>query len=75
MEEQVAVEDLIQAALGVEEADVPLELLAVEEGEGELVDQDLLLRGEGVGVGGVDGGEVGVQHGIGLPSTVTVLLS
>ena len=32
--------------MAIEEADVPLELLAVEEGEGELVDQDLLLGGE-----------------------------
>ena len=70
VEEQVAVEDFIQAALGVEEADVPLELLAVEKGEGELVDQDLLLGGEGVGIGGVDGGEVGVQH---CPSRCTAL--
>ena len=66
MEEQVAVEDLVQAALGVEEAHVPLELLTVEEGEGQLVDQDLLLGGEGIGIGGIHGGEVGVQHGIDL---------
>ena len=66
VEEQVAVEDLVQAALGIEEAHVPLELLAVEEGEGQLVDQDLLLGGEGIGIGGIHGGEVGVQHGVDL---------
>ena len=43
VEEQVAVEHLVQAALGVEEADVPLELLAALEGGGELVDEPVLL--------------------------------
>ena len=38
VEEQVAVEHLIQPALGVEEADVPLQLFAALEGGGELVD-------------------------------------
>ena len=65
MEEQVAVEDLVEAALGVEEADVILQLLAAQEGGGELVDDRVLLGGEGVGVLGVYGGEVHILQGIG----------
>ena len=68
VEEQVPVVDAVQAALGVEETDVALELLAVPEGPGEGVDEGVLLRGEGVGVGGVHGGKVGVQHGIAHPA-------
>ncbi len=68
VEEQVAVVDPVQAALGVEEADVALELLAVAEGAGEGVDERVFLRGEGAGVLGVHGGEVGVQQGVDLPA-------
>ena len=49
MEEKVAVENLVEAALGVEEADVLLQLLTAQEGGGELVDNRVLLGGEGVG--------------------------
>ena len=66
MEEQVAVEYLIQPALGIQEADVLLQLFAALERRGELVDDLALLRGQGIGVGGVHGGEVAVLQRIRL---------
>ena len=66
VEQQSVVVDLVEASLGIEEADVALQLLAVAEGAGQRGDERLLLRREGVGILGVHGGEVGIQHGIGL---------
>ena len=61
--EQVAVADEVGAAAAVYEVHVPAERLALAEGVDVLVHQRLLLRAEGVGVGGVDGGEVrGVER-------------
>ena len=49
MEEEVAVDGLVEAALGIEEAGVHLELLGMAEGLGELVDDAALLGGQLVG--------------------------
>ena len=65
VEEQVAVKDLVQPALGVNKADVLLELLAALEGGGELAYDLVLLGGEVVGVFPVHGGEVAVVQGPG----------
>ena len=65
VEEQVAVVNLVQAALGVEEADMALELFTVKEGTGELVDELILLGSEGIGVFSVHGGEVHILQRIG----------
>src|SRR5699024_8590193 len=64
VEEQVAVVDLVQTALGVKEADVSLELFTVEEGAGQLIDEGTLFLSEGIGIVGVYSGEVGILHGI-----------
>ena len=66
--EQVAVVAFVKPALGVEEARVPLELLAAEEGRLELRHDPLLLGGEGVGVRAVDGGKLGVPQRVVGPS-------
>ena len=66
MEEKIAVADLVKAALGVEEADVLLQLFGVFKGICQLVDDVVLLVCQLVGVVGVDGREVAVQHGVDL---------
>ena len=60
VEQQVAVVDFIDAAFGVEEADVPLQLLAALEGIGQLVNDGVLFGGEVIGVFRIHGREVGV---------------
>src|SRR5699024_3656424 len=65
--EQVAVFDVVDAALGVQEADVLLQLFALAEGGHQLVQHQLLVGVEGGGVGRVHGGEAGVPQGI-LPA-------
>ena len=65
MKQQVAVEHLIQPPLGVEEAHMLLELLAVLEGGGQLADHLVLLLGEVVGVLPVHCGEVGIRQWVG----------
>ena len=74
VEEKVSVEDLVEAALGVEEADVLLQLLTAQEGGGELIDDRIFFGGEGVGVFGVHGGEVHVLQGIGSVSNGDALV-
>src|SRR5699024_9036801 len=64
MEKQVAVINFVQGTLRIEKADVPLELLAVEEGAGQLIDEGTLFLGKGIGIVGVYSGEVGILQGI-----------
>ena len=64
MEQQVAVMDLIESTLGIEEANVPLELFTVTEGVGELVNDLLLLVSETVRIFWIYGREVAVFHRI-----------
>ena len=65
MEEQIAVEYLIEASLGVQESDVLLQLLTALEGGGELIDHTFLLRCEGIGVLRVHCGEISILQRIG----------
>ena len=60
--EQVAVFDVVDAALGVEEADVLLQFFALAEGGCQLVHHQLLVGVEGGGVGRVDGGEARIPQ-------------
>ena len=62
--EQVAVLDVVDAALGVEELDVLLQFLALAEGLDQLVQHHLLVRIKPGGVGGVYGGEARIPQGI-----------
>ena len=66
VEEEVGIVDAIHAAVAEEAGYVAFEPRADGEGVVELGHQLLFLGGEGVGVGGVDGGEVGVGHRIDL---------
>jgi len=64
VEKQVAVVDFIEAPLGVEEAHMALQLFAVPEGIGQLVNDRALLVGELVGIVGVDRREIDVLQRI-----------
>ena len=60
VKQEIAIEHLVQPALGVEEADVLLQLLAALEGGGELVNDLALLWCQGIGIGWVHSREVTV---------------
>ena len=64
MVEEVAVVDAVDRAVGEHRVHVGLELVGDEERVAQTSHELLLLGGELVGVGGVDGGEVGVAQGI-----------
>ena len=66
MEEKIAVADLVQPALGVEEADMALQFFGIFEGIRQLVDDVVFLVCQFVGIGGIHRGEVAVQHGVDL---------
>ena len=65
MEQEVTIVDLVKIALGIKETGVALELFAALEGVGQLVDDGVLFRGEGIGILGIHGGEVGIFQRIG----------
>ena len=67
VEQEVAVAGLVEGAVIVQEFDVLAQGLAVTEGVGQGINEGLLGIGEGVGIGGVDGGEMAVVEGVGLP--------
>lgn len=70
MEEQVAVVALIEAALGIEEFDMPLKLLAAQERVFELIHQLGFLFGKLIRRRGEDGWEIPVEQRIfGVPET------
>ena len=64
MEEEVAVYDGVHGAVLKHGADMAAKLVADAEGVHQAVDELFFLIGEAVGVGGVNGGEVEVRHGI-----------
>ena len=66
MEQQIAVDGLIQTALGVQVTGVLLELLAMAEGIRQLGDHMEFVLRQLIGIGRVHRGEVAVQHGIDL---------
>ena len=66
--EQVAVLDVVDAALGIEELDVLLQFLTLTEGLHQLLEHHLLIAVEGGGVGRVYRGEGGIPQGV-LPAS------
>ena len=64
MKQQIPVVNLVEAALGIEETDVVLQLLAALKGFGELVDDRGFLRGQLIGIRRIHGREIGVLQRI-----------
>ena len=64
VEEQVLVAAFVQAAIAVQEPDMPLQPLASPEGEPQGGHQLRLRAGENVGIGGIHRGEIAVVEGI-----------
>ena len=65
MKQKISVVNLVEAALGVQKPDVPLQFLAAPERGGQLVNDGGFLRGEGVGVFRVHGGKIRILQRIG----------
>lgn len=66
MIEQVGVVDQVHAAFGKQETGVFLQAFAVGEGAFQAVHHVLFAGGEGIRIGGVNGGKMGVPQGVGL---------
>ena len=64
VEQKIAVMDLIQAALGIEETGVTLELLGMAEGIGELIDNIALFLRQTVGIRRIHRGEIAILQRI-----------